>query len=87
MRFLIVVAALGLSASAASAGPLTCWYNASGEFTGADGGSQGVPESSWGQSHAIPRPGGGSGDYAYLIVLPTYESGNDCPSNAQISAG
>jgi hypothetical protein len=87
MRHLLVLAVLGLSASAASAGPLTCWYNGSGVFTGADGGSMGVPEDKWGLSYAIPNPrANGTDDYAYVIILPTYESGNDCPDSASLGA-
>ncbi|ASP23009.1 hypothetical protein ANTHELSMS3_04408 [Antarctobacter heliothermus] len=85
MRSIVIALVCSLCASAASAGPLTCWYNSSGAFTGADGGSRGLPETQWGMSYAIPNPdGSGSGDYAYVIILPTYDSGNDCPESAEL---
>lgn len=87
MRLLLLTAAFGLSAAAASAGPLTCWYNSEGTFTGADGGAHGLPEERWGLSFAVQSPGeGGSDDYAYMIVLPTYDSGNDCAKTAMVVA-
>lgn len=87
MRRLFLTVACTLCASAASAGPLTCWYNSAGASKGADGGSMGVPEAQWGLPYAIPNPAGsGSDDYAFIIVLPTYESGNDCPDSAELRA-
>lgn len=87
MRSIVVAIVCSLCASAASAGPLTCWYNSSGAFGGADSGSMDVPETQWGLPYAIPNPrGSGSDDYAYLIVLPTYNSGGDCPDTAELRA-
>jgi hypothetical protein len=87
MRLLLLTAAFGLSAAAASAGPLTCWYNPEGNLTGADGGSNGLPEARWGLSFAVEPPEvRESRDYAYMIVLPTYESGQDCAPNVDFVA-
>jgi hypothetical protein len=83
----MILAVFGLSATAVSASPLTCWYNSEGTFTGADGGSMGVPEAQWGLAYAIPNPNGSTvGDYANVIILPTYNDGNDCPTSAVLRA-
>ncbi|MGP6086449.1 hypothetical protein [Antarctobacter jejuensis] len=87
MRLLFLTMTCALCASAVSAGPLTCWYNSSGVSKGADGGSMSVPQAQWGLPYAIPNPNGsGSDDYAYLIILPSYESGSDCPDSAELRA-
>ncbi|SNS65677.1 hypothetical protein [Antarctobacter heliothermus] len=87
MRSFVVALVCTLCASAASASPLTCWYNSSGASTGADGGSMDVPEAQWGLSYAIPNPrANGTDDYAYVIILPSYDSGNDCPETAELRA-
>lgn len=85
MRSFVIALVCSLSASAVSAGQLTCWYNSTGAFTGADGGNRGIPESQWGLSYAIPNPNmGGAEDYAFVIILPSYESGNDCPKQVEL---
>lgn len=87
MRSFVIALVFSLCASVASANQLTCWYNASGASTGADGGNRGLPESQWGLSYAIPNPNGsGSDDYAYVIILPSYDSGSDCPESAELRA-
>lgn len=87
MKLIIISTLLSIGAMSASAGQLTCWYNAAGEFTGADGGTQGVPEDQWNLAYAIPSPKDhGGGDYAYVMILKEYNDGNDCPKMLKTSA-
>jgi hypothetical protein len=69
MRVLIIVAALvALGTSSASAN-IMCWYNASGQYTGADGDDGRFPVGKVTKS--------GSGDYSWVYVVTGMPS--DCP--------
>ena len=87
MRSFVIALVCSLCASAASAGPLTCWYNSEGAFTGADGGNRGISETQWDLAYAIPNPNtDATEDYAFVVILSDYDSGNDCPKSAELRA-
>ncbi|WP_052769020.1 hypothetical protein [Aurantiacibacter marinus] len=67
------------TASAQQTNPLTCWYNDSGQYTGADTGNPA------GISRANEIRQYRTGDYAFGLRLDIWQSGNDCPATIEFS--
>jgi hypothetical protein len=71
-----------LASGPALAGPLTCYYDAQGNSMGADGGNSGLSEGQY-ETVVVPDNFHG-GSHSYIYVLPSYNSGNDCPSTVTV---
>jgi len=79
LLFLLAFLFASGTAHANQSSPLTCWYNESGAFTGADSGNPaGVPAAGQFQSYR-------SGDYAFAYRLDVWNNGNDCPGSINLT--
>jgi hypothetical protein len=79
LLFLLAFLFASGTAHANQSSPLTCWYNSSGAFTGADSGNPaGVPAAGQFQSYR-------TGDYAYAYRLDVWNDGNDCPRSINLT--
>lgn len=81
MKVFILSATIATMGTAAFAkGELTCWYDETGLFTGADNGNW--PDAPIGET--VANTGSFGGAWAYVMAQGTWSDGNSCPRSVQL---